>query len=183
MAVEIRESDFRNLYINTRNIDKKIYSNMRKNLKKAAEPAKKDAQVAVLALPSTATHHLDNAPRPRIGLRQTIAMSMKIGFNSGKKKAGIFIRVDAKQFSILSVNGGRTGSKLGKLPRYVDGRIKTWKHPVFGQNMDKPQDWPVQKTKPFWFEKAISKNKPEFQKAVAKAVEQAFTEIEKKGLI
>jgi len=183
MAVVIKESDFRNLYINTRNIDKKILANMKKELKKAAEPAKKDAQTSVRSLPTTGTHHLQGAPRPRVGLRETIALAMKIGFKSGKKKAGIFIRVDAKMFAILSVNGGRTGTKLGKLPRYVDGRIKVWKHPVFGRNMENPADWPVQKTKPFWFEKSIGAHKPEFIQAVSKAVENAMKEIEKKGLL
>jgi len=183
MAVEIKESDFRNLYINTRNIDKKILANMKKKLKKAAKPAAEDSKSAVRSIPSTGHHAIPNAPRPRIGLHESIAQSIKISFRSTKKQSGVFIRVDAKQFSMLSLAGGRTGTKLGKLPRYVDGRIKRWKHPVFGQNMDKPEKWVTQKTKPFWFEKSINKHKPEFQLAVQKAVEQAFVEIENKHKI
>jgi len=183
MAVEIKESDFRNLYINTRNIDKKILAKMKKELKKAAKPAAEDSKSAVRSIPSTGHHAIPNAPRPRIGLRESIAQSIKISFRSTKKQSGVFIRVDAKQFSMLSLAGGRTGTKLGKLPRYVDGRIKRWKHPVFGQNMDKPEKWVTQKTKPFWFEKSINKHKPEFQLAVQRAVEQAFVEIENKHKI
>jgi len=183
MAVEIKESDFRNLYINTRNIDKKILANMKKELKKAAKPAAEDSKSAVRSIPSTGHHAIPNAPRPRIGLHESIAQSIKISFRSTKKQSGVFIRVDAKQFSMLSLAGGRTGTKLGKLPRYVDGRIKRWKHPVFGQNMDKPEKWVTQKTKPFWFEKSINKHKPEFQLAVQRAVEQAFVEIENKHKI
>jgi len=183
MAVEIKESDFRNLYINTRNIDKKILAKMKKELKKAAKPAAEDSKSAVRSIPSTGHHAIPNAPRPRIGLRESIAQSIKISFRATKKQSGVFIRVDAKQFSMLSLAGGRTGTKLGKLPRYVDGRIKRWKHPVFGQNMDKPEKWVTQKTKPFWFEKSINKHKPEFQLAVQRAVEQAFVEIENKHKI
>ena len=183
MAVEIKESDFRNLYINTRNIDKKILAKMKKELKKAAKPAAEDSKSAVRSIPSTGHHAIPNAPRPRIGLHESIAQSIKISFRATKKQSGVFIRVDAKQFSMLSLAGGRTGTKLGKLPRYVDGRIKRWKHPVFGQNMDKPEKWVTQKTKPFWFEKSINKHKPEFQLAVQRAVEQAFVEIENKHKI
>jgi hypothetical protein len=49
--------------------------------------------------------------------------------------------------------------------------------------MENPADWPVQKTKPFWFEKSIGAHKPEFIQAVSKAVENAMKEIEKKGLL
>jgi hypothetical protein len=183
MAVEIKESDFRNLYINTRNIDKKILANMKKNLKKAAMPAATDSKVAVLSLPNSAKHKLHDAPGPKVGLRESIAASIGVGFKSTKKRAGIFIKVDARKFAALSLAGGRTGKKLGKLPRYVDGRIKRWKHPVFGKNMDHPEKWPTQKTEPYWFEKSIGKHKPEFQKAVQSALEEAFAEIEKKGLL
>lgn len=183
MSVEIKESDFRNLFINTRNLDKKVLANMKKNLKQAATPAKQSAQAAVLVLPSTAKHHLQNAPKPRVGLRESIAACMKIGFKSSKKKAGVFIRVDAKMFANISISGGRTGDKLGKLPRYVDGRIKSWKHPVFGKNMDDPQHWPIQKTTPFWFEASIGRHKPEFQKAVQSAFEEAIHDLDKKGLL
>jgi len=183
MAVEIKESDFRNLYINTRNIDKKILANMKKELKKAATPAAEDSKSAVRSLPSTGHHEIPNAPRPHVGLRESIAQSIKISFKSTKKRSGVFIRVDAKKFAMLSLAGGRTGTKLGKLPRYVDGRIKRWKHPLFGQNMDKPEKWVTQKTQPYWFEKSIEKHKPEFQQAMQKAVEKAFVEIEKKQQI
>jgi hypothetical protein len=183
MSVEIKESDFRNLYINTRNIDKKILANMKKNLKKAAMPAVNDSKEAVRAVPNSGSHKLPNAPEPKVGLRESIAASIGVGFKSTKKRAGVFIKVDARKFAAISVAGGRTGKKLGKLPRYFDGRIKRWKHPVFGKDMDHPEKWPVQKNGNFWFERSIGKHIPEFQNAVQKAVDEAFSDIEKKGLL
>jgi len=179
MSREVESQDFRNFYLATRDIDKKILAKAKKELKKAAQPAVLEAKKAVLATPSEAHHKIQNAPRPRVGLRTSIASSIKVGFKSTKKSAGVIIRVDSKQFARLSEAGGRTGKKLGKLPRYVEGRIKRWKHPVFGQNMDSPDKWPVQKSHPF-LRKSVMKHKPEFVDAMAKAVEGAFKEIEKK---
>lgn len=179
MSREVESEDFRNFYLATRDIDKKILAKAKRELKQAAQPAVLEAKKAVLATPSEAHHKLANAPRPRIGLRTSIASSIKVGFKSTQKMAGVIIRVDAKQFVKLSSAGGRTGKKLGKLPRYVEGRIKTWKHPVFGQKMDDPKNWPKQKSHPF-LSKAVMKHKPEFVNAMAKAVENAFKEIEKK---
>jgi len=176
---QIESDDFRKFYLATRDIDKKILAKAKKELKKAAEPAALEAKKAVLATPSEAHHHLEGAPRPRVGLRTSIAASIKVTFNSTKKMAGVVIRVDSKKFARISEAGGRTGNKIGKLPRYVDGRIRRWKHPVFGQNMDNPEKWPVQKSHPF-LRKAVEKHKSEFVEAMAKAVESAFKEIEKK---
>jgi hypothetical protein len=178
---QVESDDFRNFYIATRNIDKKILANAKRELKKAAQPAALEAKKAVLAIPSEAHHHLEGAPRPRLSLRASIAACIKVGFKSTKKMAGVVIRVDAKQFAKISEAGGRTGNKIGKLPRYVDGRIKRWKHPVFGQNMDKPEHWPVQKTHPF-LRKAVEKHKTEFVDAMAKAVDTALKDIKNKGL-
>lgn len=182
MSREVESQDFRNFYIATRNIDKKILANMKKELKKAAEPATLEAKRAVLAIPSEAHHHLENAPRPRLSLRASIAACLKVGFKTTKKTAGVVIRVDARQFARISEAGGRTGQKLGKLPRYVEGRIRRWKHPVFGQNMDSPEKWPVQQSHPF-LRKSVMKHKPEFVDAMAVAVENAFKEMKNKGLI
>lgn len=176
---EVESEDFRNFYLATRNIDKKVLAKAKKELKKAAQPAVVESKRAVLATPSGAHHHLEGAPRPRLSLRASIATCIKVGIKSTKKSAGIVIRVDAKQFAALSEAGGRTGKKIGKLPRYVEGRIKRWKHPVFGQNMDKPADWPIQQSHPF-LRKSVMKHKPEFVEAMAKSVESAFTELKKK---
>lgn len=175
----VESQDFRNFYLVTRDMDKKILANAKKSLKKAAQPAALEAKRAVLAIPSEAHHHLDGAPRPRLSLRASIAACIKVGFKSTKKSAGVVIRVDARQFAKISEAGGRTGTKVGKLPRYVEGRIKRWKHPVFGQNMDKPADWPIQQSHPF-LRKSVMKHKPEFVEAMAHAVEEAFTELKKK---
>jgi len=178
----VESDDFRNFYVSTRNIDKKVLANMKKELKKAAEPAALEAKKAVLATPSEAHHKLQNAPRPRLSLRATIAACLKVGFKTTKKSAGVVIRVDARQFAKLSEAGGRTGTKVAKLPRYVEGRIKRWKHPVFGKNMDKPADWPVQQSHPF-LRKSVMKHRPEFVKAMAVAVDNAMKEIKTKGLL
>jgi len=178
---EIESADFRNFYLKTQNIDKKILANAKRSLKKAAQPAALEAKKAVLATPSEAHHKFQNAPRPRLSLRASIASSIKVAIRSKGKMAGVSIRVDARQFAALSEAGGRTGKKIGKLPRYVEGRIKRWKHPVFGKNMDKPADWPIQKSHPF-LRVSVDKHRPEFVDAMAQAVDKALKEIDKKGL-
>jgi len=176
----VESADFHNFYQLTKKIDKKILASAKKELKKAAQPAALEAKKAVLAIPSEAHHHLEGAPRPRLSLRASIAACIKVGFKSTKKSAGVVIRVDARQFAKISEAGGRTGEKIGKLPRYVEGRIRRWKHPVFGQNMDKPEKWPIQPSHPF-LRKAVMKHKTEFVKAMEVAVDDAFTELKKKG--
>jgi len=181
---QVESDDFRNFYIATRNIDKKILASIKKELKKAAEPALADVKKAVLATPSEAHHHLEGAPRPKVGFRASIAASLKIGFKATKKRSGVIIRVDSKKFAAISEAGGRTGKKVGKLPRYLEGAMRktAWKHPVFGQNMDKPETWPVQKKHPF-LRPTVEKHRPEFVKAMEVAVDHALKEIEKKKSI
>jgi len=183
MSREVESQDFRNFYIATRNIDKKIVANMRKELKKAAQPAVEEVKRTVLATPSEAHHHLEGAPRPKVGLRASIAASIKVAFKTSKKMAGVSIKVDSKKFAQISEAGGRTGKKVGKLPRYLEGAMRktVWKHPVFGQNMDKPETWPKQKSHPF-LRKSVMKHKPEFVDALKIAMDNAMKEIEKKKL-
>ena len=182
MTVEIKESDFRNLYINTRNIDKKILANMKKNLKKAAQPAVADVKTEIGGIHFEHKNEFANAPRPKIGLRESLIRSLKISFRSTKKQSGVFILVDGKMFANISQRFGAYGGSRSKLPKYVEGRITRWKHPVFGHNKNKPSKWPTQKASPF-FDETIIKHKPDFIKGVNKAVEEAFAEIEKKGLL
>jgi len=176
--IEVKESDFRNLYLNTKKIDPKIQANLRKNLKKAAKEVIPKAQRAVLSIPSD--HRSDiHARKPvGMGLRASIAASMKVAVKAAKKKSGVFIRVDRKMFVALSQ---RSGKKPEKLPKYVDGVIKRWKHPVFGHEMDKPEKWPTQPSHPF-FLKTIKENKPIFLREVEKAMQQAFEELDKKNI-
>jgi len=176
--IEVKETDFRNLYLNTKKMDAEIQKNLRKNLRKAAKEVVPKAQRAVLSIPSE--HRSDiHARRPvGMGLRAAIAASMKISIKAAKKKSGVFIRVDRKMFVALSQ---RSGKKPEKLPKYVDGVIKRWKHPVFAHQMDKPEKWPIQPSHPF-FLKTIKENKPLFVREVEKAMQQAFDELDKKHI-
>lgn len=176
--IEVKESDFRNLYLNTKKIDPKIQANLRKNLKKAAKNVVPDIQRAVLEIPSD--HRSDiHARKPvGMGLRASVAASLKVAVKAAKKKSGVFIRVDRKMFVALSQ---RSGKKPEKLPKYLDGTIKRWKHPVFGHEMDKPEKWPTQPSHPF-FGRTIYKHRPEFMREVEKAVVQAFEELDKKNI-
>lgn len=180
MTIEIKETDFRDLNLALKDIDKKILANMKRELKKAAQPAVQQAKAAVLATPSSAEHKLANAPRPRVSLRQSIAASIKVAIKSTKKQAGVFVRVDGRQFASISEAGGRTGN-VKKIPKYLDGRRKRWKHPVFGKNMDKPALWPIQQAHPF-LGVTLYKNKKEFKEAVEESMLKAVDEVNKKKL-
>ena len=178
MTIEIKETDFRNLNLALKDIDKKVLANMKRELKKTAQPAAQAARQAVLATPSSAKHKLENAPRPRISLRQSIAMSIKVAIKTTKKQAGVFIRVDGKQFAAISEAGGRTGN-VKKIPKYLDGRRRRWKHPVFGRDLDKPAKWPIQQAHPF-LGVTLYKRKPEFKEAVEKSMLEAVDQVSKK---
>lgn len=180
MTIEIKETDFRDLNLALRNFDKPLLRNMKRELKNSVKPAVQQAKAAVIATPSSAKHSLPNAPRPRVSLRQSIAASIKVAIKTTKKQAGVFVRVDGKQFQGISEAGGRTGS-VRRLPAYLDGRRKRWKHPVFGRNMDKPAKWPIQPAHPF-LGVTLYKNKKDYQKAVEKAMMQTIKELEHRHL-
>lgn len=175
MSIEIKESDFRNFYLNTRNIDKKIARQLATRLKKVGKEVIPDVQRAVLAIPSDKKSEIKSQEPKGLGLRASIAASITVGIKSTKRQSGVFIRVDQKKFKALS--GGRTET----LPKLLDGTIKRWKHPVFGRNMDHPEKWPIQRYHRF-FGRTIYKHKPEAQKEVEKAFMETFEEINKKGL-
>ena len=177
--IEISEKDFRNLSKNLKTMDVKIQRNFTKRLRKVTKEVVVPAvQTAVMSVPSEAKSDIHVKNRQGVGLRASIASSVKVAIKAAKNKSGVFLRVDHKTFEALSQ---RTGKHPERLPKYLDGRRKNWKHPVFGRGMDKPEHWKKQTPHPF-FGRTIWKFRPEFVTEVQKAVIEAFEELEKKNI-
>ena len=173
MTVQIKESDFTQLYKNMKKLDKNLTRKLARNLRKPAKKVIPEIQRAVMQVPSTKKSDIKSPEPIGLGLRASIAASIKVGIKATKSEGGVFVRVDRKQFVALS--GGRNE----KLPKLLDGTYKRWKHPVFGRNMDKPETWPIQ---PYhrYFGVTLIKHKDEFFKEVIKSIEQFFEDLSKK---
>jgi hypothetical protein len=171
--IEVRDAkDFHRLATRIGKLDKEVQKELKARLKKASNPVVAEVKAEVLALPSgrgKSAIRVKNGQR--IGLRVAIARAVGADVRTTRKGAGAHIRVKRNKFLAISGRDNRN------LPWYVQGRPKRgWKHPIFGQNMDKPEDWPIQKPTPF-LDETVKKHKPKFIKEVNEAFTDALTKV------
>jgi hypothetical protein len=144
--IEVRDAkDFHRLATRIGKLDNEVKKEMRRKFTKIAKPVVADVKAAALSLPSGRGKSDIKVKRGSpVGLRSAISRSVGSRSTTTRKGAGLHIRVSTKRFLTLFPQGNK------KLPYYVEGRTKRgWKHPVFGANMDKPENWPIQNPTPF----------------------------------
>jgi hypothetical protein len=171
--IEVRDAqDFHRLATRIGKLDNEVKKEMRRKFTKIAKPVVVEVKAAALSLPSGRGKSDIKVKRGSpVGLRSAISRSVGSRSTTTRKGAGLHIRVSTKRFLTLFPQGNR------KIPYYVEGRIKRgWKHPVFGQNMDKPENWPIQKPTPFLTVTA-KKHKQEMAKEVNEAFTDALTKV------
>lgn len=160
----------------------KLTREMGKKMKVAAKPAVDDAQRSVRGLNSAGvrggggqqrrefalskTRKVTERGRKRAfegrGLRASIARAVQTQVRSGKRTAGVRIRV----------NKSRLPASQRSLPGHMN-RGK-WRHPVFGNT----SRWVGQTTTPpGWFDRPMRKHGPKVRNGAVKAVKEITREI------
>ena len=159
--------------------DKGLTSELKKGIKRAADPAKREVQRVVRTLPVRSTRGGGKAARLRhqrarrpnakrlrgAGLRESIARSVKIQATTGGN-ASVRIRQSVSELP----------HDQRKLPRYMDS-VKGWLHPTFGRRAN-PQDWQHQVAKP-WFGETLKKQVPPIRRQVLRAMNDVAGKIAK----
>lgn len=164
--------DFHRLATRIGKLDKEVQKELKARLKKVAKPVVVEVKAEVLSLPSgQGKSSIRVKQGQRISLRTAIAKAVVAEVRTTRKGAGVHIRVKKKKFLAVS------GRDNANLPWYVQGRPKRgWKHPVFGAEMDKPEDWPIQKPSPY-LDETVKKHKEDFAKEVNEAFTDALTQV------
>lgn len=148
--------------------DKELTKELRKGLKKAADPAVRHVQHAIRTLPvrgargggkSAREIHQQRANFKRVrmrssGLRESIARAIKARISTAGSGAAVRIRTSASELP----------ADQRKLPRYLD-RDKGWRHPVFGNR----EVWVAQYGRP-WFGETLKKEGPAVRREVLEAM-------------
>lgn len=106
-----------------KDLDRKL----RRELRKAGQPAVDDVRHAVKAAPVKGTRGGGKRERGGRGLRAAIAAATQVSTSSSSSNPRIRIRVAASKF--------KSAGNPATLPKYFDGeltRFSRWRHPVFG---------------------------------------------------
>lgn len=141
---------------------------LRRGLRKSAEPMLRAAQDAVRSISIKGTRGGGKwaryAHRPRaksIGLRESVADAMQIQARMGGQPS---VR--------LRVNVSRLPEDQRKLPRHMN-RSEGWRHPVFGDR----DVWAQQTGQPYW-ENTLIPFGPQVRKEVIDVVENVLRKID-----
>ena len=137
-------SEFKRLFDKSSQVDKKLMTALRRNIRVAGEKAADASRLAV-----------DSGGGSKTGLRMGIAAGIKVKVMTGAR-AGVTI--------VASSSSMPAGKE--RLVRAWEGK-KGWRHPVFGTDT-----WVVQHGHPY-FAKPIFDRRNDVRAAVEKAMEEA----------
>jgi hypothetical protein len=163
--IEVKSRDFAKLQREVGKLDKEMQKALKNRLRKAIKPVVVEVKAEALSLPSgRGKSSIRVKSEQRVSLRTALAKSVVGQLVSTRKGAGAHIRVKKSKFLAIS------GRDNANLPWYVQGRPKRgWKHPVFGNNMENPQNWPIQKATPF-LDETVKRHKKAFADEMNKAI-------------
>lgn len=160
--IEIDASQFVSFYKAVSKIDPELKKALRKQLLSKTEPIVNDVRQAALSIPASREAGMTRKKKGvSLGLRASIASSVKSDFNGTGNGAVVNIRVSRTRF--MAVSG-----KAGSLPARMEGRGR-WRHPVFGNK----NVWVQQKSHPFLWT-TVMKHQQEFIDAVSSSVDETM---------
>lgn len=127
---------------------------LRRELRKAAQPLVPAVRASIMQIPTTGDKST--------GLRRQMAKATKLEMKTTGRQAGIAIRVD----------GRKMPSRCGRLPSYMEGTRKRWRHPVYGNR----NVWVGQQAHPYFYN-VVRNLGPKSHAAIQKALAEATREI------
>lgn len=164
--------DFHFILKAAKQLDRKLYSGLRTNLRKAAEAATADVKAEVLKAPRFPSTRRSTRER-QTSLRQQLAAGtrVQIAASEGSRRVGVFIKTAPKT---------PDGKTLVVKYDSVDG----WRHPVFarrgeGHGSHKGK-WVTQYGRPY-FGSVIEKHADDMERAVKRALDEAADAIGRLG--
>lgn len=144
--------------------DKRLSRKLRRNIVAATKPIKTEVQQNARQIPVHGSRHT--------GLREALAKATRIRVLASRRNTGVQLIVDGKRMPAQVGKGPRSGQQ--KLPAYMEGTARRWRHPVFGNG----EAWVSQPSHPF-VAPAVHKHLPEVQASVIAAVSETATELER----
>lgn len=127
---------------------------LRKELRAAAAPLVPQVRASIMQIPTTG----DKSS----GLRRRMAKATRLELRTVGREAGVAIRVDGRKMP--------TGQ--GRLPAYMEGSRKRWRHPVYGNR----NNWVGQQPHPYFYN-VVRNLGPRSRVAVNRVLDEATREI------
>lgn len=140
---------------------------LRRNITASTRPIKVEVQQNARAIPARGS--------ASTGLRESLAKATRIKIAASRRNTTVQLIVDGKRMPAQVGDGPNSGQQ--KLPAYMEGTAKRWRHPVFGNR----GTWVDQKAHPF-VKPAVAKHLPDVQASVIAAVTETAAELERGSL-
>lgn len=128
---------------------KEIKKRFSKELRVVAKPLVPVVRRSIRDIPSTRAYSA-------AGLRGRLSRATKLEVKTSGRSAGVAIRV----------SGRKMPEGQGRLPAYVEGTRKRWRHPVFGNR----EVYAQQPAQPYFF-KAVRVAGPRSRAAISKVID------------
>jgi hypothetical protein len=150
-------SDFQRLFARSSEVEPKLRTGLRRNIRQVAGGAAKDSQRTVLREP------LRPSAQPKhTGLRSGIASGINVAVLTGNTRIGV---------AIVASGSALPADQRSILRAY--GRARGWRHPVFNN----PNVWVTQFGRPYFYS-IIAQHRDETTRAVTSAMVEAVASLE-----
>lgn len=153
LTVEVDTKDFRTLFSRSSQVEPKLRTALRRNIRDAAKGVAEEVKAEAMGQGVTSARRA----RSR-GLRASIAASVKVGILTGASRQGVRITEGAPMGAAWQADRG-------------------WRHPVFGSR----SAWARQVGRPGYFYRTIGAGAPRVRSAVEDAMNEAVKSLEGKS--
>lgn len=176
--IKIDSDEFKAYYKAISKIDNELGKELRKRIMNMTKPVVEEVKRAALAIPAKEgvgeTRHKKDGPT--LGLRASLAASVKAEVNKTGRGAAVHIRISRSRFMAIS-------GRPNKVAWYMEGRPKRpWRHPVWatkGATQGSWQGkWVTQQAHPF-LSVTIYPHKEQFATEIVGALEAALNKLPK----
>lgn len=138
---------------------KRLLKELRTELRKVVKPFVPKVRQAIAGIPSKG----ENARRGRVTLRKRMQKATVVKVSASGRSTGVAV----------IVSGLKMPDEQGRLPAYMEGTRKRWRHPLFGDK----ERWQDQSAHPFFY-RAVKPAEPRAVRATQEVVERIAREIE-----
>ena len=145
---------------------KEVRAELRTGLRNVLRPVVPEVRAAYRAGPSRGHASASKARQQQPDLRAVLAKATRVEVKTAGRQAGARIRVD----------GRKMPPGMGRVPRYYEGTVARWKHPVFGRG--DVSTWVVQRGRPTFYP-VVRRHEAQARRAVEQVVSQIKAKLER----
>lgn len=168
ISFRVRSNDLKQLAKDFRQASngKELRKAFTKQVRGSLRPIVPEVRAAYRAAPSQGHGSATRARQAQPDLRGLLAKATRIEVKLAGKQAGVRVRVD----------GRKMPAQMRRIPKYYEGTVARWKHPVFGRGT--PANWVAQRPHPTFFP-VVERHKAQVVAAVNRARDEVARKLER----